>query len=100
MRLIVVLLMAVVLGVSSAFASPPQCDAYVCLNNLPGQMPAVCTTYRAPYFAIRMYTPYYNPQATAKAREVWLRTGCPTMMPTLVMQITQRYGQLFADPGT
>lgn len=93
-------LAGMLMGVSAAQASPPQCDAYVCLNNLPGQMPSVCSGYRAPYFAIRMYTPYYNPQATAKAREAWLRAGCPTMMPALVTKITQRYGPLFSDPGT
>ncbi len=99
MKYIVGFLLGVFMGASNSFASPPQCDAYVCLNNLPGQMPAVCSTYRAPYFAIRIFTPQYNPSATAKAREAWLRGGCPTMMPALVSKITKRYGKVFADPG-
>lgn len=76
----------------------PQCQAVLCLSPGPEGPPAECQSIRAPYFQIQIYTPVYNPPATALARQQYLMSGCGQMAAQIAV-ITQKYGQLMVDPG-
>lgn len=59
-----------------------------------------CVMGRQSFFDIRVYTPYYNPGATAAARKVFLST-CPmtniSENKTTLELIIQRYGRSFQE---
>lgn len=99
MRRLIVVLLSAVFSVSLAQAGAmPACGAILCLSPASGKPPPPeCFSWRQPYFAIRLYTPYYNASATAQARRVFLMT-CVQARPSDIERITQDYGELFMDP--
>lgn len=59
-----------------------------------------CVKGRQSFFEIRVYTPYYNPGATAAARKVFLMTSPMTSIAenkTTLELIIQRYGRSFQE---
>lgn len=97
------LIMLIILLPSVAIANPMACGAYLCLSQdeYPQQE---CSQYRQAYFAIAIYSPYFNDAATYAARLVYMLT-CPhlpavdpaTAMEVL-MQIMAEYGYEETDP--
>lgn len=96
--------MPLLLLCSSAFAqdnSPSDpCLAFTCMaGKLQGNEATSgtdCISGRQSFFSIKIFTPFYNPEATAAARRTYLST-CPSTSvsenkATLEM-IVQRYGR-------
>ena len=83
---------------SGAQATP--CHAFLCLNNVPGMVPAECKAYRQQYFLIQIWSPAFNPPATAEARNNYLVAGCPTADTSLLAAVKTKYGLMMVDPGT
>lgn len=78
----------------------PSCGAVICLSPAPGQAPPPeCSSWRAPYFSIRVFDPHFDPGKTAKARERYIRT-CSQARGSDVSRITGTYGPLYDDPRT
>jgi len=87
-------------GVSITPARPamPTCAILLCLSPKFGMPPpATCIPVRAPYFEIRVYTPKFNPEATAQARKQQLLT-CYDGRLVDIERATMRYGRLYNDP--
>lgn len=95
-----VLSASLLVGYTGLASAQALCATYLCLNNTPGQVPSQCAPLRAPYFAIQVWSPAFNPPATAAARQTWLVAGCPTADPRYIANITKTYGRLPTDPGT
>ena len=77
-----------------------QCAQVICLSPRDGTpAPAECRPIRAVYFNIRIFTPppKFNPGATQRARDYWLRQ-CRTARQIDFQKISIKYGRLFADP--
>jgi hypothetical protein len=96
---------SLILLISSLFLIPTAkayepCQKVLCLSNTPGLVPPVCRMIRQEYFNTRIYSPYYNPPATAKERELVHLVGCIGARPQDISAITMKYGMIFTDPGT
>lgn len=103
-----ILLMYCIFSSASAFAEGntkgDPCLAFTCMaGKLQGNEATSgpdCVMGRQSFFDIRIYTPYYNPGATAAARKVFL-SSCP--MTTIsenkntLELIIQRYGRSFQE---
>lgn len=96
--------MATFMSTPSALAlgrnAEPQCAQVICLSPRDGTpAPAECRSIRAVYFDIRIYTPppKFNPGATQRARDQWLKQ-CRSARPIDLQKISIKYGRLFADP--
>lgn len=75
------------------------CLLLTCMTGkLQGDMQPACQTVNQRFFNVRVFTPYYNPEATAAARKVVLNTceGAVINRDNLEL-IIQRYGRSFQE---
>lgn len=85
-------------GLGGSGNAAPACGAVICLSPAPGEAPpGPCSAWRAPFFAIRIFDPKYDPPKTAMARQRFLQT-CSQAQPSDISRITSQYGKLFEDP--
>ena len=76
----------------------PTCAQVICLSPAPGTpAPQECFPIRAVYFAITVYDPLFDADATAGLRKAFLQT-CLTASAPHLMLIDTKYGRLPADP--
>ena len=81
-------------------SAEPQCAQVICLSPADGTpAPGECRPIRAVYFNIRVFDPNFDPPATAKLRDQYLRM-CSTARSIELNKIRAKYGMLFADPMT
>lgn len=75
------------------------CEVLTCMaGKLQGDIQPACQPINQRFFNIRVFTPYYNPPATARTRQGFIST-CPGALenrPTLEMVIL-RYGSSFQE---
>lgn len=96
---------AVAFGVAVSLshgAHADPCSTIICLGGLLGGASGgpACNVLVQDYFAIKVFTPQYNPPLTAIARQEWLAT-CPTgpkSLPT-IEGITAMFGGNFYPPA-
>lgn len=89
---------AIAAGLGGSGHAAPACGAVICLSPGPGEAPpGECSAWRAPYFAIRIFDPKYDPMKTAMARQRYLQT-CNQARGSDISRITSQYGKLFDDP--
>jgi hypothetical protein len=79
-----------------AVANPVACTAILCLSNV-GPPPSECRTARLSFFQLTVYSPVFNPPATAALRSQYLMT-CGAGQQ-LVPMIAQKYMIYPTDPG-
>ena len=75
------------------------CELLTCMaGKLQGDTQPVCQTVNQRFFNVRVFTPYYNPEATARLRQSILNTcdGAVINKDNLEM-IIQRYGRSFQE---
>lgn len=75
------------------------CEVLICMaDKLQGKNQPGCVPVNQRFFNIRVYTPWFNPPATARTRQTFLSTcqGSAINRPTLTM-IIQRYGYSFRE---
>lgn len=75
------------------------CEVLVCMaGKLQGKQQPGCVPVNQRFFNIRVFTPWYNPPATARTRQTFLNTcqGAAINHATLMM-IIQRYGYSFQE---
>lgn len=75
------------------------CEVLICMSGkLDGTMQPDCTAVNQRFFNIRVFTPYFNPEATARTRQSFLNTcqGAVENRGTLEMVI-QRFGRSFQE---
>lgn len=75
------------------------CELLTCMaGKLQGDTQPACQTVNQRFFNVRVFTPYYNPEATARLRQSVLNTcdGVVINKDNLEM-IIQRYGRSFQE---
>ncbi len=75
------------------------CHLFSCMaGKLQGDTQPACQTVNQRFFNVRVFTPYYNPEATARLRQSILNTcdGAVINKDNLEM-IIQRYGRSFQE---
>lgn len=75
------------------------CEIMTCMTGkLQGDLQAGCLPINQRFFNIRVFTPYYNPEATARLRQTILNTceGAVINKDNLEMVI-ERYGRSFQE---
>ncbi|WLS81220.1 hypothetical protein Q3V30_22420 (plasmid) [Erwinia pyri] len=75
------------------------CEVLTCMTGkLQGDMQAGCQPVNQRFFNVRVFTPYYNPEATARLRQTILNTceGAVINKDNLEMVI-ERYGRSFQE---
>jgi hypothetical protein len=81
--------------------TPDPCSAIVCLGGLlqGGNGGPACGPSASAYFSIQVWSPAFNPPATAAARQVWLE-ACPAGPETqaVIAAITETYGPMLEGP--
>lgn len=75
------------------------CELLTCMaGKLQGDTQPACQAVNQRFFNVRVFTPYYNPEATARVRQGIFSSceGTPVNKGTLEM-IIQRYGRSFQE---
>lgn len=75
------------------------CELLTCMaGKLQGDTQPACQPVNQRFFNVRVFTPYYNPEATAQVRRGVVQSceGAPINKDTLEM-IIQRYGRSFQE---
>lgn len=75
------------------------CEVLTCMTGkLQGDMQTGCQPVNQRFFNVRVFTPYYNPEATARLRQTILNTcdGAVINKDNLEMVI-ERYGRSFQE---
>ncbi len=75
------------------------CELLTCMaGKLQGDTQSACQAVNQRFFNVRVFTPYYNPEATARVRQSVLNTceGAAINKDTLEI-IIQRYGRSFQE---
>lgn len=75
------------------------CEVLMCMaGKVQGDMQPGCQSVNQRFFNVRVFTPYYNPEATARLRQSILNgcSGAAVNKQTLEM-IIQRYGRSFQE---
>ncbi len=84
---------------AGAWAGP--CETILCLGGLleGSNGGSACNALTADYFAIQVWSPMFNPPATASARRAFLQT-CPAGPETqpVIAAITATYGPMLHGP--
>jgi hypothetical protein len=99
------LMLAMALGLCTLTALPARadpCNAILCLGGLlegTSGGPA-CAALTADYFAIQIWSPLFNPPATAAARQAYL-SSCPAgpETPPVIAAITATFGPQLTGPS-
>lgn len=75
------------------------CELLVCMaGKLQGKQQPGCVPVNQRFFNIRVYTPWYNPEATARTRQGVLSTCQGSAINRATLEgIIQRYGRSFQE---
>lgn len=76
------------------------CEVLTCMTGkLQGDTQPACQSVNQRYFNIRVFTPYYNPEATAQMRRTVALMACSGSVENSdnVEAVTQRYGRSFSE---
>ena len=76
-----------------------NCEVLLCMSGkLEGDAQATCQSANQRYFSVQVYTPFFNPEATARLRETLLE-ACPGSATSQadIEAITNRFGRLMND---